>query len=109
MRFPSAALIADLVQHCSHGSLDPQTQMGCQRESPTDLGFGWLYFALARACEVQRALVIGSGRGFAPACFALGMEHKPGAEVVLVDPGYRIWTVDGVVQDTAAGHWRTPE
>jgi predicted O-methyltransferase YrrM len=109
MRSPSPALIADLVRHCSNGPLDPHTQIGCQRELPDDLGFGWLYFALARACEVRRALVIGSGRGFAPACFALGMEHRPGAEVVLVDPGYEAWTVDGVARDVAAGFWRTPE
>lgn len=111
MRTLSADLLRTLVRNFSHGAcshFDPETQMGCQRESFRDLGFGWIYWALSRVLEPRKVLVIGSGRGFAVACLSLGVEHLPDAEVLFVDPGYENWSVEGI-QDIAAGMWQTPE
>ncbi len=109
MKLLSREFASTFVRHFTHGLPDPETGLGCQRESVDDLGFGWIYFALARATEAKRALVVGSGRGFSAACLALGMEKRPTAEVILVDPGYEQWTVDGVTSDIAPGLWRRPE
>jgi len=37
-----------------------------------NLGFGFLYYGLARALRPKHLLVIGSGFGFSVVCFALG-------------------------------------
>jgi predicted O-methyltransferase YrrM/GNAT superfamily N-acetyltransferase len=97
------------VRHYAHGARDPETGLGCQRESADDLGFGWIYFALARACAAERTLVIGSGRGFSAVCLALGMDRRSTGRVCLVDPGYDQWSVDGVTSDIAPGLWRDPD
>lgn len=103
----SPEIIATLVRHFSHGAgkdFDPSVEHGCQRESLHDLGFGWVYLGLARLLQPQKALVIGSGRGFAAACIGLGMKSRPEAQVTLVDPGYRDWAVEGGT-DKADGFW----
>lgn len=111
MRTWSPKLLQTVVQHFSHGAgncFDPATEIGCQRESYQDLGFGWMYWALARVLQPRKLLVIGSGRGFSVACLALAVEQFPGAEVLLVDPGYQSWSVDEA-QDIAAGLWQSPQ
>lgn len=93
MRAIDAELVRKLVLEFAHGlgvGFDPVTSHGSQRESLQSLGFGWLYFALARVIEPRRILVVGSGRGFSVACFALGIESDPDAQLVFVDPGYAV-------------------
>jgi len=109
MRTLSGDLVRNLVQNYSHAAgdhYDPATTMGCQRESFSDLGFGWIYWALARVIKPRKVLVIGSGRGFSVACFALGIEDCVGAKVIFVDPGYQSWQVEHT-QDVADGMWQT--
>ena len=48
MRQPSPEWIAAAVNGFAHGRGDDATWLGYQRERPNDLGFGWLYFALAQ-------------------------------------------------------------
>src|SRR5436309_684644 len=111
MRTLSPEVVETLVRNFSHGSgshFDPAVAKGCQRESLENLGFGWFYFGLARVLDPKKVLVIGSGRGFAVACLALGMEQGTDAEVRFVDPGYESWSVDGK-QDSADGMWQSAE
>ena len=106
------ALIKDLVNECSHGvgwGFNPSKEKGCQREDWSTLGFGWIYHALTSQYEAPTVLVIGSGRGFSAACFALADQPANPCRVVLVDPGYAAWEVDAGVQDTAAAFWKSPE
>ncbi|MEA2929176.1 MAG: hypothetical protein QOG38_1604, partial [Hyphomicrobiales bacterium] len=105
MRQPTPDWIAAAVNAFAHGRGDDATWLGSQRERLNDLGFGWLYFALARAGEAQRVLVQGTGRGFSAACMALAIEHRPGSMLTILDPGYREWQVDGETLDQAEGIW----
>ncbi len=112
MRAITPELIETLVRGFSHGAethYDPRREIGTQRESFDGLGFGWLYIALAQILEARRILVIGSGRGFVVACFALAVEDRPEARVWLVDPGFAEWPVEGGVVDSAPGLWSDPE
>jgi hypothetical protein len=109
MKTITPEIIQALITDFSQGAIidyDPESEMGCQRESFSDLGYGWIYFAMARALEVRKALVIGSGRGFSVACLGLALEGKADSEVVLVDPGYTEWVVDGKVTDHSYGLWQ---
>ncbi len=108
MRVIDEELARKLVREFAHGldvGFDPATSHGSQRESLRSLGFGWLYFALAQIIEPRRILVVGSGRGFSVACFALGIERNADAQLVFVDPGYAVWPVEGRT-DAAAGLWK---
>ena len=109
MRQPSPEWIAAVVNGFAHGRGDDVTQLGCQRERLNDLGFGWLYFALARAGEAQRVLVLGTGRGFSAACLALAIEHRPDSMLTILDPGYREWLVDAETLDHGDGLWSDQE
>jgi hypothetical protein len=69
-----------------------------QRLGDLNLGFGWLYYALGRMLRPQRAVVIGSWRGFTPAVIGKALlDNGEGAEVLFVDPSL------------AADTWTDPE
>lgn len=109
MRAISPQLVETLVRHYSFGAtteFDPGREIGTQRESYQGLGFGWLYLALADILQARNILVVGSGRGFAVACFALGVEARHDARVWLVDPGFARWEVERGLIDLAPGMWR---
>ena len=111
MALPTADQIETLIEHFSHGvgtDYDPRTQIGCQRESSGDLGFGWLYWSLARVLQPRRILVIGSGRGFSVACLALGVQELADAQLIFVDPGLETWSVENT-PDRADGMWKTAD
>jgi hypothetical protein len=79
---------------------DPQMlRMGhAQRAEDLNLGLGWLYYALARIVRPQRAVVIGSYRGFVPLVIAKAMQDNvEGGELWFVDPSL----VDGFWRDPA--------
>ena len=68
---------------------DPQLQaMGhYQRVEDANLGFGWLYYAIARVQRPKAVLVVGSWRGFVPLVLAHALAHNTeGGEVILVEP-----------------------
>lgn len=58
-----------------------------QRAEDANLGWGWLYYALARIIRPRQVVVIGSWRGFVPAVFAKGLaDNVEGGEVLFIDP-----------------------
>ncbi len=111
MRTIDRTLIENLVSNFSHGAgddFDPALEKGCQRESWSTLGFGWIYHAISAQYDSASILVIGSGRGFSAACFALASQPCNPSRVVLVDPGYGSWEVGGGDHDSAAAFWKSP-
>lgn len=58
-----------------------------QRAGDLNLGLGWLYYAMARIIRPERAVVIGSYRGFTPLVIAKALRDnlEPG-EVCFIDP-----------------------
>ena len=50
-----------------------------------DLGFGFLYYALARVLKPEHVVVIGSYRGFSVICLALGLVHNRRGRLHFVD------------------------
>jgi predicted O-methyltransferase YrrM len=107
MRHPTAEWIAAAVKKCAHAWKNKNSWMGSQRERCDDLGFGWVYFGLARAIEARQVLVQGTGRGFAAACLALAIEHIKGSKLTILDAGYHEWLVDENKLDKADGIWTT--
>ncbi|MEI7436101.1 MAG: class I SAM-dependent methyltransferase [bacterium] len=108
MKIITPEIVRTLIAEFSHGAggyYNPETEIGCQRESFHDLGYGWVYFALARAFNVRNVLVVGSGRGFSAACIGLALDGEKNSGITLVDPGYAVWNVDGKVPDRACGLW----
>lgn len=53
-----------------------------------NLGFGFIYYALARTLRPKHVLVIGSGYGFSVACFALALRDNGAGRLSFVDPSY---------------------
>jgi len=70
-----------------HGT-GPQAQR--VDRNTNNLGFGWLYYGLARLLWARWVIVIGSGKGFAPCCYAKAMNDEDrGGTVILIDPSYK--------------------
>ena len=66
-----------------------------QRAADRNLGFGWIYYALARVLRPSLVVVIGSFRGFVPILFGKALrENVEGGEVVFIDPSLAddFWT-----------------
>ncbi len=58
-----------------------------QRAEDGNLGWGWLYYALARMIRPRHIVVVGSWRGFVPSVFAKGLaDNGEGGEVLFLDP-----------------------
>ncbi|MBM4287178.1 MAG: class I SAM-dependent methyltransferase [Deltaproteobacteria bacterium] len=55
-----------------------------------NLGFGFLYYGLARTLRPQHTLVIGSGYGFSVVCFALGIKDNGKGNLSFIDPSYSL-------------------
>jgi predicted O-methyltransferase YrrM len=64
------------------------TGMGQLTElGPANLGFGFLYYGLVRICQPEIVVCIGSFRGFAPVCLALGLVDNQRGSCFFIDPG----------------------
>lgn len=58
-----------------------------QRQDDLNLGLGWIYYGLARLLQPQRAVVIGSWRGFVPLVVARAcQENRRPGRVTFIDP-----------------------
>lgn len=73
-----------------------------------DLGFGWMFYSLARIFKPKAILAIGALRGFSVACFAMGQLDNGTGTTTFVDAGYdkfkgesKSWGGDG--------YWKKPE
>jgi SAM-dependent methyltransferase len=64
--------------------------------STSNLGYGYLYYGLVRLARPETVVCVGSYRGFAPVCLALGTVDNGTGRCFFVDPG----KVDG--------HWHDP-
>jgi hypothetical protein len=79
-------------------------------ENPRELnlGFGFLYYALARALRPKHVLVIGSGFGFSVVCLALGLKDNAKGRLSFVDPSYSVLT-DGPLKTVGGtSQWNDP-
>jgi hypothetical protein len=61
-----------------------------QKPRKLNLGFGFIYYGVARALRPKHALVIGSGYGFSVVCLALAMKDNGQGSVTFVDPSYSL-------------------
>jgi predicted O-methyltransferase YrrM len=78
----------DWIDHLfqAPGMLDMGHQ---QRAADGNLGWGWLYYALARMMRPRQIVVIGSWRGFVPTVFARGLaDNQEAGEVLFIDPSF---------------------
>jgi predicted O-methyltransferase YrrM len=63
-------------------------EMGQSIDTGTaNLGLGHLYYALTRIYRPDVVVCIGSYRGFAPVCFALGLVANQKGVCIFIDPG----------------------
>jgi hypothetical protein len=74
-----------------------------------NLGFGFLYYALARVLRPRHVLVIGSGFGFSVVCLALGLRDNAKGQLTFVDPSYSVLT-DGPFKTVGGtAQWNDPD
>ncbi len=74
-----------------------------------NLGFGFLYYALARTLRPKHVVVIGSGFGFSVVCLALGLRDNAKGQLSFVDPSYSVLT-DGPFKTVGGtSQWDEPE
>ncbi len=73
-----------------------------QNTGSGDLGFGWLYYSMARNLRPDFAVVIGSARGFSPLCVARGLQDNGHGQVIFIDPSY---AGSGDPAWDGRGHW----
>jgi hypothetical protein len=77
--------------------------------SNLNLGFGFLYYGLARALRPRHILVIGSGYGFSVVCLALGLKDNARGGLSFVDPSYSVFK-DGPLRTVGGtGQWDDPQ
>jgi len=78
-----AATIRDIFEHAK--------PLGHHEDAAgLNLGFGFLYYGLARALRPRHVVVIGSGFGFSVVCLALGLNDNGRGTLSFVDPSYSV-------------------
>ncbi len=83
--------------------------LGHGEDAPNlNLGFGFLYYGLARALRPKHVVVIGSGYGFSVVCLALGLKDNGRGSLSFVDPSYSVFR-DGPMRTVGGtGQWDDP-
>jgi predicted O-methyltransferase YrrM len=77
--------------------------------SNLNLGFGFVYYGLARAIRPKHVVVIGSGYGFSVVCLALALKDNQLGKLSFVDPSYSL-VRDGPARTIGGvNFWRDPE
>lgn len=74
-----------------------------------NLGFGFLYYGLARSLRPKHLLVIGSGFGFSVVCFALGLKDNGEGMLTFVDPSYSLLKDGPFKTIGGADYWSRPQ
>ena len=59
-----------------------------QNTEDGNLGFGWIYYGLARNLRPDFVVAIGSCRGFMPFCAARALQDNGHGRVIFIDPSY---------------------
>jgi predicted O-methyltransferase YrrM len=73
-----------------------------QRVGDSNLGLGWVYYALARVIRPKMVVVIGSYRGFVPLILGKALaDNREGGEVIFIDPSFvdDFWSNADLVRD----------
>jgi hypothetical protein len=79
-----------------------------EKPNNLNLGFGFLYYGIARALRPRHVLVIGSGFGFSVVCFALGLKDNGKGVLTFVDPSFSVLK-DGPFKTLGGtGQWANP-
>ena len=96
------SLLRDILRHAR--------PLGHHEDAQTlNLGFGFLYYGLARSLRPQHVLVIGSGFGFSVTCLGLGMKDNGAGQLTFVDPSFSV-IKDGPLQTFGGtSQWDDPE
>jgi len=55
-----------------------------------NLGFGFMYYGVARALRPKHVVVIGSGYGFSVVCLALALRDNGQGQLTFIDPSYSV-------------------
>jgi predicted O-methyltransferase YrrM len=74
-----------------------------------NLGFGFVYYGLARALRPAHVLVIGSGFGFSVVCFALGLKDNGEGALTFVDPSYSLFKNGPLQTIGGTSQWDEPD
>jgi hypothetical protein len=78
-----------------------------QKTQNLNLGFGFIYYGVARALRPEHTVVIGSGYGFSVVCLALAMKDNGIGSLSFVDPSYSLLK-DGPLKTIGGmGTWST--
>lgn len=74
-----------------------------------NLGFGFLYYGLARTLRPRHVVVIGSGFGFSVVCLGLALKDNGKGALSFVDPSYSV-LADGPFKTLGGtAQWDDPE
>ena len=74
-----------------------------------NLGFGFLYYGLARMLRPEQVLVIGSGFGFSVVCLALGLKDNGLGRLSFVDPSYSVFKHGPMATVGGTAQWDDPD
>lgn len=73
-----------------------------------NLGFGYIYYSLARVFKPINVVVFGSAKGFSPVCFGLGIkDNRNGGTLSFVDAGYSIYKDPKEKSMGGFGFWKS--
>jgi predicted O-methyltransferase YrrM len=80
-----------------------------EQRDQLNLGFGFLYYGLARSLRPKHVVVIGSGFGFSVVCLALALKDNGRGRLSFVDPSYSVIT-DGPFKTVGGmSQWSDPD
>jgi hypothetical protein len=80
-----------------------------QKPNNLNLGFGFIYYGVARALRPKHTLVVGSGYGFSVVCLALAIKDNGMGSLTFVDPSYSLLK-DGPLKTIGGrGSWNSEE
>lgn len=95
-------LLKDILQHAKPLGHN-------QNPQNLNLGFGFIYYGVARALRPKHTLVIGSGYGFSVVCLALAIRDNGVGSLTFVDPSYSLLK-DGPLKTLGGrGSWNSEE
>ncbi len=95
-------MLRDILQHAK--------PFGHYENRPNlNLGFGFIYYGVARALRPKHVLVIGSGYGFSVVCLALALKDNGQGQLTFIDPSYSVLK-DGPFKTVGGrGRWTDAE
>ena len=80
-----------------------------EKKRNLNLGFGFIYYGVARALQPKHTLVIGSGYGFSVVCLALAVKDNGVGKLTFVDPSYSLLKHGPTRTVGGLGKWDDPE